>query len=794
MTPPSLPDADPTRGRAVGPILELVGLVAVLGAMVLKGTIAVSTFPGWDFDPFTFPSPSAGIGPAGAMWCDVVAVLGATAAIAGRSLAGIALRVLPALLAAFGLAGVALHSWPPVRHTIGDMWIGSGWGAAVLAGLVVAETTAGARGRRARAIVSGVVIGFVALLALRAVQQVFIEHPATVAEFRRNKAQVFAAQGWTPDSPMARAYERRILQAEATGWFGLANVLATFGAAGTVAGVGLLMAAWKDRRASSPLLLAGATGTAAAGAATVALAGGKGGYVATALGLAVLGIFGVLRVRPRPRLGGAVALGALGATLALVAAGSMTQQLSLLFRWFYMQASVRIGAQHLPAGVGPDGFQAAYVLAKNPLSPEDVTSSHNVLLDWFATLGVFGIAWAVLWCTWVWRAGVRGCVTPGTPPPLDDTGGKLERWCVAGVGTLATVAGVRIDQDVMTPDVALTRLAGLVAFVLAGWTALSLARRGDAWVRRGLAAGAIAAAAHSLIDVTAVWPSSAGMLMVIVALGGSGVEVVRRRLPLVVLPGVLVTALGLAVVAPVFRVAVWEGALRSSAAGAAEIGTLAQRWSDVNEALRLRRPGALESARELAAEFAQRRRGAPPSSPEEFEHALRRADEDVTRFTAEFLEDKLLGVLPLEWRVRREASRLWLRAAALREQRGDAAGAEEARAHAVRVAEALPPGETPASSLAWLSLALEARADGPEERAWLTRSAEALERASERSPYELEYAVRLMGLWERAGNAEKTRRWAARALELDQGVKYDREVKGMTPEARAKATRLSGGS
>lgn len=797
MTLPTLaqadPVADPPRWRTAGPVLELGGLVAMLSALLLKASVAFTTFPGWDFDPFAFPSPSAGIGPAGCMWCDALALLGATCVLVARCLAGAPLRALPALLGALGMLGVALHSWPPIDHTVGDTFLGSSWGVAMLAGLVVFGTPRGEEGRRARAILTAVLVGFVALLAVRAVQQVFIEHPATVSEFRRNKAQVFAAQGWSPESPMAKAYERRILQPEATGWFGLANVLATFGAAGTLAGAGLVIAAFRARRESPALLLPGAIMTFIAGAGTVVLAGGKGGYAATILGLGVLVAFSIARGRPRT-VGGVFTLGALGATMALVVAASRTEQLSLLFRWFYAQAAWRIGLSHLPTGVGPDGFQAAYMLAKNPLSPEDVTSSHNVLLDWFSTLGLFGLAWCILWCAWIWRAGVRGVETAPEPPAPDFDTGRVERWCVAAIGTAATVGAVRIDEDIMTPDAALTRLAGLIAFVLAGWLTLSLLRRDSAGcIGRALAAGSVAAGAHALIDVTGVWPSSAGMLMVVVALGGSGVELTRRRSFFVLLPSVAVSTLALALVAPLVRVSLWEGELRSTAADAARVGSLAQRWSEIREDLRLRRPGASERARDLAIELTVP--GAqPPTSAEALEQTLHARDEQATRAVAERLEKSLLASYPLDWRVRREASRLWIRAAAFREQHADQSGADAAREHAINIAAAAPPGSETASGLAWLSLALESRATGPDAKKWLADAATALERASKLSPYELAYATRLMDLWDRAGDRQRALQWVLQARSLDAGMKYDREVKGMTPEERARATRISGGS
>lgn len=787
----------PARRLRLGHALELIGILVALAPLVVKAIIPVTNFPGWEFDPFTFPSASTGIGPFGSMACDAISVIGVIGALAGRFLTRSPLAPVQSLLAAVGLVGVSFHFWSADGPTINDAWIGSSWGAAILVGLLLACTPRTPHGDRIRAIVTAVMLGFVTLLALRAAQQVFIEHPQTLAEFRRNRVQIFTAQGWSPDSPMARAYERRILQPEATGWFGLANVLATFGAAGTVSAVGALIAALRVRRSSSPAVIAGAIATLVASAAVVILAGGKGGYAAAALGLAVLGAFAFLQRLKRPGLGGVISLGAVAATLALIALGSKTEQLSLLFRWFYMQAAIRIGIDNMPFGVGPDGFQDAYMLAKNPLSPEDVTSSHNVLLDWFATLGVFGLAWAILWCIWIWRTGVHAVSSVSSVQAPADDGARVDRWCVSAVGVAATLVALRIDQDMMTPDMALTRVLGVVAFIGVGWLTLSLLRRDTVWIHRAVAGGAVAAAAHSLIDVTGVWPSSTGMLLVLLGLGASGIAPGERRLPFILVPAVLLSLLGLKLFQPIARVLIWESALRDWAARAAHVGEITQRWHAAQEGLRLGHPSAPIEARTLAIELAEQiNRPDPPFKAEEFDAALRLYDLSTAEAAASYLEKKLLALMPREWRVRREVSHLWLRIAALRDRTGDQQGAAEARSHAIAVAAAIPPGSESAAGLAWLSMAFEACAAGPaaQEQEWFAKAADALERAATLAPYELQYPTRLMTLWERAGEVANARKWALRALELDAALKYDREVKALSPADREHAVRLSGGS
>ena len=42
-------------------------------------------------------------------------------------------------------------------------------------------------------------------------------------------------------------------------------------------------------------------------------------------------------------------------------------------------------------GVGPDGFQDAYLQFKPVRSPEDVASAHSMTVDWLASIGVVAI-------------------------------------------------------------------------------------------------------------------------------------------------------------------------------------------------------------------------------------------------------------------------------------------------------------------------------------------------------------------------------------------------------------------
>jgi hypothetical protein len=789
------------------PLLERIALVVALAGVVLKATVAISAFPAWELDPFTLPAPFSGLGPAGAMMCDAAICLGAALLLLARFLAGQPARRFDAALVACGAVGVIVHQFA-LSPTIGDRWIGSAWLAAMILGLAVASASTpradGARGRVA-SIVAAVFLGLVALLAIRGVEQVFIDHPATLADFKRNRDAIFAAQGWSPDSPMAKAYERRLSQPEATGWFGLANVYATLAAAGTVAGGVLLAGAFATRKRAGretipPALVAGAALVLAGGAGGLALAGAKGGVVAAGLG--ALASAALLSIRPSWRrsraAGGIIGAGALAATFSLVILRGLLadriNELSLLFRWFYMEAAVRIGVRHLPFGVGPDGFQRAYTLLKNPLSPEDVTSSHNILLDWFATLGIFGLAWIFLWIIWTWRAGAAATMEP---PPVttesDEGSARADRWCVAAIGTIATLAAIRLDSAILSPDLAIVRLAGVIAFCAVGWIVLALwPRLSPRWTTAALAGGAIAAAAHGLIDVTGVWPGSCGLLALLVGAAAGRLPRAKQTNHLASLfAGAL--AVGAAIACLPWSVQGWERGLRTSGATAEQAGYIAQRWTDISAGVRSRRPGAIEDAKSLAAEIGSVVAMTPRSAAETGQ-AVNEYELRASRDVAHQLEE-LARRYPTEWKLRREASRAKLREASILRAMERPKDADAASVEAERIASAaLPETARTASDWAWVGLVRESLASGDKAATWGPKAAEALEEAAKLAPYEPEHALRLMRLYDRLGNHPAAQSWAARALALDSDMEYDREVKGLSPQERDEARRLAGGS
>ncbi|MFZ2873154.1 MAG: O-antigen ligase family protein [Phycisphaerales bacterium] len=512
---------DPARGT---PGRAAFGAAALLvGCVWVRMTTSHDFFPAWGGDPLTTESPILGLTPAVSLALDAITTLASMLLLAAMRARGIALPWWEHALAAAGWVAVTLHAW--MLGPGGDMQgllLGGTWCSGIAAALAA---RCAARDATLRNLVFAGLLAAIGPLFLRGLAQVYIEHPMLLETYRADRAAILGSHGWTEDSPMARAYERRLLQSEATGWFGMANVYASVAAATLAALFALLVAAARSRATRSGLLAAAPGLGALMAAGALAYAKSKGGAGAFALGflLVVLAHVGprVLGLA-RGRWASIVGIGAPVLVLLMVVArglvGTRFGELSLLFRWFYIEGAVQVWLDRPLLGVGPTGFKAAYTLLKPPIAPEDVSSPHSILFDYAATLGVGGMAWGALFLAWMRTAGKQLFGEPPQSsglPPLRLHGGVL---ILSMVG--ATLVGSLLERAVATPEMGLVRIGGLVLASLIGVGVLTvLADDRMPRARLALAAAAITAGAHAQIELTSISPGSVAWLLAIVACG-----------------------------------------------------------------------------------------------------------------------------------------------------------------------------------------------------------------------------------------------------------------------------------
>ncbi|HAC08811.1 MAG TPA: hypothetical protein DCG14_04060 [Phycisphaerales bacterium] len=504
-------DGDGTATRAV-----IAMLIAGLGSLRLLLPFAPDRL--FDVDPASVAGPFPAVGSAGSLLLDAMLVLLAGIGLATASRRrGVDRPMLVLLLLPFPV--VVWHGWSDQL----DAWRGFDWFAAVAAGVALAHLVRTPAIRRA---VLAIVLAAIAANVVRGLHQVFVEHPDTVAFFDANRDAIFAARGWVADSPAALIYERRLRQPEAIGWIGFSNVLSGLLAAGGVLAIGLLVTARKlgdgeHRGAGGPVML-GVAGTGCL--LLVGLNGSKGAIAASAVGvLGLLLLLGPLRETFLRRSGAwLIAVGGL-AFAAIVLRGLLPEDFagdrSLLFRWHYLQGGFAMFLEHPWLGVGPDGFQNAYLSTRPIRSPESVASAHSVLVDWLASLGVSGIGWLLVAGLIVLRRDSSGSdgddadVAFGAPLAI-----------AAGLMALIVVILQAWVEGPLLGDGLAVRVAATLAAVITGAAAWSVSSRlADGFVRGVAVAAAGVLVAQSQIEMLLWQPGSLVACWALLACSGGAV-------------------------------------------------------------------------------------------------------------------------------------------------------------------------------------------------------------------------------------------------------------------------------
>ena len=471
----------------------------------------------FDVDPGQVSGPMSAIGPTGSTLLDVL-LIGLSAITfwsvgrrRGLDFKLVLLLCLPLPVLVWNSSGDLLQTWRAID-----------WFAAATTGVALAHLVAD---RRVRVVVLAMLLGGIVVMACRGVHQVVVEHADTVAFFDANRADILATRGWLEESPAALAFERRLRQPEATGWIGFSNIFSGFAAAGCIGLVGaLVVSRRRGHEAGGPVLL----GLAAVMLAVlVGVNGSKGAIAAGTLGLiAVLVLFGPFGSRFRARPGPIIVAAGVVAFLAILLRGLLPEAFlgdrSLLFRWHYLQGAWGMFTSSPLVGVGPDGFQDAYLQFKPVRSPEDVASAHSMTVDWLASIGVVAIAWIM--------AAVR-LVLPSAESPAEDdastssgfrwTGRRRVAVVMVGLGIFAIQCFVESPLEV---DGVLLRIGAVAMGIFVAAVVIGLlADVPESLVRAVAVAAAVVIAAQAQIEMLLWQPGALVACWALLAsAGGAG--------------------------------------------------------------------------------------------------------------------------------------------------------------------------------------------------------------------------------------------------------------------------------
>ncbi len=785
--------------------ISLAGAACIMAAMALRCVIGTDPFPYASADVLATSVPPLAITPKWSFVIDAFTLLASAVMLCAQ----IAQKRGPAWwqCGVLGLAGTVLlaHINPRATDGMDNATLGVQWLSNFIASVAMVGVLRD--NARARALVVTTVVAVAVATSLRGVYQVFVEHAQTMATFNANKEAYFAAQGWSSDSPMARAFTRRISQAEATGWFGMANVAATLCAACGVLLAGLAAHAWRLRQTRAALpqwIFASVVAGLVACVGGVVLAGAKGGYAAFALGAVVLGA--VMIAARREQLTKLIDRGAtfvgpavVGLVLLAVAVrgvlGERLGELSIWFRSMYMEAAVRIAAQHPLTGTGPAGFKDAYLLAKNPLSPEEVALPHSVLVDLIATLGVGGLGLAGLWLFFAWRAGAAIATRDDASASL--TVREVARPAFVVLAFAAIAAGYLERAAPLIDMVGLRILAlglGGVVGVAAAMVAAQSARVGAV----ALGAAALAFIAQSQIELSGTQPGAMMWGLALLLAAGSLAPRMREmtapplpsKVTALVLSGkhiatLLVLLCGVYMLGCAFwwmKARGWESSLRRAADEAAVVRELVTRRNEL--ATGGASPAAVESLSKDLAAFVGR---AVPTTPTGIDRALETAKTKVLPGVGAAMDRAArsngshLGTV-------RALSTVQMQLLAAKLETGDVPPAEM-DAPILTMRQFGEPLARKTTYWSWLgTLYAERAARVTTDDAMRTRDWQAAidnwTRAHELAPHNTLHAVKIADAAALLGDKAKASQWAKTALEVSERLRLDPLVQLTETEQR----------
>ncbi|WP_432800217.1 O-antigen ligase family protein [Poriferisphaera sp. WC338] len=343
--------------------------------------------------------PMTFVGPTGyAVLHTLIVFVSAGAIFVAKFYGAVSPRVLMGML--FGAMAVGLY-W--LEGTYGNAQYASAFVAGISAIMAAIHLVDFALVRR---IVVATAVAMLIPFALFSFYFLYVEHPMTVVNFHENEEAFLAARGWAAGSPQHLLYVRRLESPDAVGTFGLANVLGSFAAAFTLIAIGIMFA-WMKKGVKwvLPVVVTGAA--ALLGVVTTYDTHSKGALLVLPLGVGLMVVAYVFRKYKAP---GWVFVVCCAGLIALPVVAVMVRGMqglpeselgerSLLFRYQYWTAAGRMlwgsGPIGLLLGVGPDDFGYLYLKYKSVYSPEEVSSAHNVFVDYVTGYGLAGLLLSV---------------------------------------------------------------------------------------------------------------------------------------------------------------------------------------------------------------------------------------------------------------------------------------------------------------------------------------------------------------------------------------------------------------
>ncbi|MGE5295591.1 MAG: O-antigen ligase family protein, partial [Solirubrobacterales bacterium] len=249
-----------------------------------------------------------------------------------------------------------------------------------------------------------VIVALGIVSAYQCAEQYFISNAITIEQYEKDPNMLLGPLGIEPGTFQHFLFEHRLYSRGIRGFFTTSNSAASFAICAAFAGIALLAGKFDEVRGRKELrrylgLTLSAVILIVAG---LLLTQSKGGVAAFVAGLAVFGLLMVLdrrlqtgRERIRTILASVMILCVVAGGLAVVRYGLSHGRLpggnSMLVRWQYWTASVRMYADHAITGVGPGNFSEYYSHYKPPEALESVSDPHDWPLSLILQYGPLGL-------------------------------------------------------------------------------------------------------------------------------------------------------------------------------------------------------------------------------------------------------------------------------------------------------------------------------------------------------------------------------------------------------------------
>lgn len=264
-----------------------------------------------------------------------------------------------------------------------------------------------------RRLLLAVIVASAAANAVECLDEAYFSLPETVREYEQHREAFWGERGIPLDSDMVRMFEARLRAGESHGFLVHSNVTGGYLVMILLTAIGVVVAVFGGTKGSANRAENHAPGGGVESAVAglwilgavlallmiwaIALTGSLGAIVGGAGGLGAWVLAWLARrwIAAHPRAAVGIGCGVVVvAGAAVVGHGLFHGTLpgaSLNFRWRYWRASAPLIRDHVWTGVGRENFGRSYLQYKSILSPEEVSSPHNLFVQAAAEEGVIGL-------------------------------------------------------------------------------------------------------------------------------------------------------------------------------------------------------------------------------------------------------------------------------------------------------------------------------------------------------------------------------------------------------------------